>query len=667
MENINKTGGLWNVAISLGGAAMATGLALATGSTTALAVACFLGLGVLVSLASLLHMHLAEREGLEDLEVNAIQAGRGGEALFKEGEVLPAKRSREQYERWGVPAVAILMLVLQGLAVYHLAVRELAVVYSDLAAGKPVHPVSELYLGLAGAALLAVILFVRGQFASNLARIQRDRLLQPASDSILFSAYLLIVLSAVMAVSFREQRIDVWAGTVLAGLMTLLAAENLLGMIFEVYRPRVTGRKGRLLYQSRLVGLIAKPENLFTTAGKVLDYQFGFKVSETWGYQFLRERLRVLVGVQIILFWLSTSVVIIEPSERGRELDMLSRGSQAQWLDPGIHFKLPWPFAEVERHHPDQIHSFYVGLEPEVRKELPTGQETRNARLWLKRAGKDYESIQKSGELYFPTGSGDKSSAANLVVPSIPVHYRIYGEASGGRKDLERGWLKFSNPEGILRNLAYREVSRYFLGDTMDNLLRAGRKNAIADIKKNLQASADQQGLGVEILYVGLADLRPPAESAVIAKGTKEETGEEMEEPGAKQLSQMPVAMVFESYLTADIARWKMLYLANAVRIQHKAAETNQVQTILDTARSRADVKVKVAEAAMKSSQQQNEPFRRAPEIYPLWLRMRMFERALENARKFVVIVKNAEVTSDFDLKETVRRGLLDVDIPDRK
>ena len=201
----------------------------------------------------------------------------------------------------------------------------------------------------------------------------------------------------------------------------------------------------------------------------------------------------------------------------------------------------------------------------------------------------------------------------------------------------------------------------------MDNLLRAGRKNAIADIKKNLQASADQQGLGVEILYVGLADLRPPAESAVIAKGTKEETGEEMEEPGAKQLSQMPVAMVFESYLTADIARWKMLYLANAVRIQHKAAETNQVQTILDTARSRADVKVKVAEAAMKSSQQQNEPFRRAPEIYPLWLRMRMFERALENARKFVVIVKNAEVTSDFDLKETVRRGLLDVDIPDRK
>ena len=92
MDNINKTGGLWNVAISLGGAAMATGLALATGSTTALAVAWFLGLGFLVSLARLLHMHLAVRDGLEDLPVNALQTGGSGEAVCHAVDAVAAVR-----------------------------------------------------------------------------------------------------------------------------------------------------------------------------------------------------------------------------------------------------------------------------------------------------------------------------------------------------------------------------------------------------------------------------------------------------------------------------------------------------------------------------------------------------------------------------------------------
>jgi hypothetical protein len=661
MDNINKTGGLWNVVISLGATVMAVGLALVTGSITALAVAILMSLGFLVSVASLLHMHLVEREGQEDLEVSAIQTGRGGETLFKEGEVLPAKRSREQFERWGVPVVAILLLGLQGLGVYHLAANKLAVVYENLTAGKSLHLVSQMYLGLAGSALLAVILFVRGQFASNLARIQRDRLLQPASDSILFSAYLLFVLAAVMAVSFREQRIDAWVGTVMACLMAVLVLENLLSMIFEIYRPRVSGRKGRLLYQSRLVGLIAKPENLFTTAGKVLDYQFGFKVSETWGYQFLRERLGVLVGVQIIIFWLSTSVVIIEPSERGRKLDILAgSNSQAQWLDPGIHFKLPWPFADVERYHPDQVHSFYVGLEPDE------NADDSGARLWLKRAGKDYESLQKTGELYFPTGSGDESGAANLVVPSIPVHYRIYEVSPENRKNLESGWLNFSDPEGVLKNLAYREVSRYFLGDTMGNLLRAGREQAIVEIKKNLQASVDVKGLGVEILYVGLADLRPPAESpSLVAAGGPNEKDEM--DPGAERHSQIPVAMAFESYLIAGISKWKIEYLANSLKQQIESVQTNEVETILHNANMEAKAKIQMAEARMNSSRLQNNPFRNAPFIYPIWLQMRMFERSLTHARKFVVVVKNAEITSDIDLKETIRRGMLEVEVPDNK
>ena len=45
----------------------------------------------------------------------------------------------------------------------------------------------------------------------------------------------------------------------------------------------------RVLYESRLVGLLGQPESLFTTAAHALDYQFGFKVSDTWFFQFLQK------------------------------------------------------------------------------------------------------------------------------------------------------------------------------------------------------------------------------------------------------------------------------------------------------------------------------------------------------------------------------------------
>ena len=95
--------------------------------------------------------------------------------------------------------------------------------------------------------------------------------------------------------------------------------------------------------------------------------------------------------------------------------------------------------------------------------------------------------------------------------------------------------------------------------------------------------------------------------------------------------------------------------------------QTNEVETILHNANMEAKAKIQMAEARMNSSRLQNNPFRNAPFIYPIWLQMRMFERSLTHARKFVVVVKNAEITSDIDLKETIRRGMLEVEVPDNK
>ena len=90
MEKTNKSGGFLNVAISFGAVLLTGVVAWKTTSTTALAISIFLGLCLLVSLVGLLHMDLTDREGMEALEMDAIKAGRGGDALFEQGEVLPA-------------------------------------------------------------------------------------------------------------------------------------------------------------------------------------------------------------------------------------------------------------------------------------------------------------------------------------------------------------------------------------------------------------------------------------------------------------------------------------------------------------------------------------------------------------------------------------------------
>ena len=667
MEKINKSGALWNVAISFGAVVLTGLVAWKTTSTTALAVSFFLGLCLLVSLVGLLHLVLTDRERMEALEMDAIKAGRGGDALFEQGEVLPAKRSREQFERWLVPVVAVVMLGMQLGGGYYLGFVKISMVLEGLKSQTVPVLVEYQYLGLAGAALLAVILFMRGQFASNLARLQRDRLLQPGSDFILFTAYLFIVLAAVLAVSFKEQRVDLWVGIALACLLAALAVENLMSMIFEIYRPRVSGREGRLLYRSRLVGLIAKPENLFTTAGKVLDYQFGFKVSETWGYQFLRERLGVLVGIQIIVFWLSTSVVTLGPSERGRLQNLLTSSSSTEWLGSGIHFKLPWPFAEVERFHPNQVHSFYVGLEADDDPDV-----VNRARLWLKPSGKNYDSELNGnnngvgkGKIFFPTGSGKTDVDENVIVPSIPVHYRILGISNEDRKGLEAskaGWLRYSDPEAVIKELAHRVVSRYFISKDMKTLMRTGRNQAMEDVKRELQELTDARKLGVEILFVGMADLRPPAESPMTMQGMKEDMGGDPDKMETMQTD--PVAAVFERAIMANITQETQKALARNAALREQSMQENQKQTILETAISDAKVKLTVAKSRLELSRQQNEPFRRAPRLFSLWLYTRAVKRSLVDTRKYIVAVKNADISADIDLKETIRRGMLDVKVP---
>src|SRR6185503_7680178 len=126
-------------------------------------------------------------------------------------------------------------------------------------------------------------------------------------------------------------------------LLALNALETMVNLVLEIYRPRVKGQQARLLYESRLVGLLSQPEGLITTAAQALDYQFGFKVSDTWFYKFLERALGWLILLQVVVLLLSTSIIFIEPGEQGI-LERFGKPVDSRHvLQPGAHLKLPWP------------------------------------------------------------------------------------------------------------------------------------------------------------------------------------------------------------------------------------------------------------------------------------------------------------------------------------
>ena len=162
-------------------------------------------------------------------------------------------------------------------------------------------------------------------------------------------------------------------------LLGLVALETLIQLVLEVYRPRVKGKVERPLYESRVVGLLGQPEGLVTTAAQALDYQFGFKVSETWFYRFFERALGWLLLLQVGALVLSTSVVFIEAGEEGL-LEHFGRLVESRSpLGPGAHLKWPWPIDRVYRYRTEQIQTFTVGSAQE------SGQEKEKYVLWGQR------------------------------------------------------------------------------------------------------------------------------------------------------------------------------------------------------------------------------------------------------------------------------------------
>lgn len=188
-----------------------------------------------------------------------------------------------------------------------------------------------------------------------------------------------------------------------------------------------------------------------------------------------------LAALLVAVGW--SSVFTVKPSSQA----VVTRfGAPVRDLDPGLHFKLPWPAEAVVR-----------TAGPQASLQMPVGY-----RLVDERAG----IAPPPRMMHWLTGD------ANIVELRANVLYRI--------KDV-RAWLygasrvrdesagSFESPEFALRRLAEAALTRRCSRLSVDDVLVSAAASIAADARAAIQEDADRLGLGVSISAVQLLDQAP--------------------------------------------------------------------------------------------------------------------------------------------------------------
>jgi hypothetical protein len=270
MERNTQKNGILNLLVLVATGVAAFAVAHYGKTAAGLTSVVFMAFGAAIAAVSWFQMRLEERERLEKLEFEELSRTAAGSALFTatETEVFPAQRSREQFERYFVPAFTVLLFVLEVVGSL-LLWRELQ------KAGQ--QEVAQPWVSMALFGMIFLVLFLLGRYSTSLARLEGLRLLRPGAACLLLSAYLsFVVVVGIIFSSLGFPRVDVLLAKLFVVLLLLMAAETLVNLLLELYRPRVKGKVERPLYESRHVSLLGQPEGILRTAAHTLDYQFGF-------------------------------------------------------------------------------------------------------------------------------------------------------------------------------------------------------------------------------------------------------------------------------------------------------------------------------------------------------------------------------------------------------
>lgn len=477
--------------------------------------------GIPILLAIVLVFRQHELSALEKLDLEELRrekaATGGGDAIF-EGEggsvglgFMVAASRLQWMQRWLVPFFGLASgayLIGAGLWWW----RKLG----GRAIGSPDWPeITNLPVAMLVLSVIMLLQFLFSRFATGLARVPHWQMMRAAGSFMFLQAVSAFALIIALGVQLYSESRGAWEHTlayVYLILMMLVGAETLINMVLDIYRPRTPGSEPRAAFDSRVLGLVAEPTDIASSIAETLNYQFGFKVSQTWFYQLMQRWFIPLVGFGLLIIWLLSSVVIVAPYEQAI-IERFGRQINAnEPLGPGFHFIRPWPFEIARKFNTRQLQHVTLGYKSNVVDEEAESKAHSKILLWTDTKHGGLEEFPfiviappaaQRGATTQPTDESERGVPYHSVRMTVKVQYEIV------RDNLARFTQAVDAPHVLLRNLAWRELTRFNASSDIDSLLGAKRTQAGDVIRGRINERLKELDLGLSVVYVGLQDVHP--------------------------------------------------------------------------------------------------------------------------------------------------------------
>jgi membrane protease subunit HflK len=586
----SRRASLAGLVLQIIGAAAAFALGRGLDSTALHMLSLYAAGGIPIWFIALLVFRQHELAALEALDLEELrrerQATGGGEAIFGEGGggapgFMVAQTRLEWMRRWLVPVFGLLTaayLVVVGVASWISLV------------GRDQWPaLQNVQLGMVLSAPLMLFLFFFARYASGMARVTEWQLLRGGASYMLGTAVAAMAIIVALG-AHLYQGIVAWEHVIAYAiplLMVVLGAETVISFLVDLYRPRVPGVEPRACFDSRLLGLISEPGGIAHSLAEAINYQFGFQVSQTWFYQLLQRALVPLLFVGVLVVWLLSCFVIVQPYEHaiierfGRQVD------PQHPLGPGLYVKWPAPIEISRKYNTDQLHEFYVGFRV---GDQPKPEEDRDltkpvVELWTdrKHSGREHFDFviaptpwaerQPSEEQETPIDlrgraaeTEDRRAAQHLVRMQVVIQYKIQPAR------LADFTQQVADPHAALRDIAWNEVTRFAASHNIDQLMGEMRSQGPRILQQRIAERADRLRLGVDIKYVGILQVHPEKTVAEAFRGVVTAQQE--------KIATIREARVTENEILSRVAgdKQKALALAHAIdRVQANASRRSDL------------------------------------------------------------------------------------------
>lgn len=617
--------GLELAAVFLGNAANSTTMVCGYLATGMVMVMAFLAMG---------RTRLEKRRQIEAEQLEEYRRTHGATELFDDADeaVRLAARASVQYVKYFVPVTTVIvgaLLIMRTLMRWYAWNRLM------------IFPLADRPLAMGA---ISMALFIGAIIASSyfvgVSREHGCRWLRPAGSWMFLAGLIFLANAGVMACEYFKKWpdvIDLRVARVGIIILLVLGVELLLSVVIEFYRPRIPGEQERPIPESRLLALFTEPGGVARNIAASLDYQFGFQVSEARFYRFLERTIIPAVILLLLLLWAQTCLVVIKEDENGLR-ECFGQVAQEP-LVAGVYLKWPTPFERIHRFPVYQVQKIGLGYTDDEDPDTPTN--AHRVIIWSLQHRKEETKYIVASKL---AKGSDSTSASEAKAPvsvyslsaDVPLYFRVknlyqymYGYQTGFD---EQKKLPTYDASRALRDIASRELVAYLSAVDFFSILTGGREEGAEFLKERIQQEADRQGLGIEVVFVGLQGIHPPVEV------------------GAK----------YDQVAASSEEREEIILKADSYSIQKVLGAQGEQARIVSEAESYRAQQMSEPIAIANRFTKQLLGYRNCPQVFILYSLLDVMENEGNQARKFVVAANSSRQVYILDLLDKLTSGLAD-------